>query len=311
MIELKDRYEILLRKKIRVFYHSDFENNNNIKSILDEMPNYEKYKKEKVKSVSGFNRQTMSMEMQPCYQNPLLDKEQEQYFFKKYNYYKFLAKTTLESINPKRLSKNKIIKAEKLFETVEYHRNEIALSNFRLAFHALKKSLSVLEQADASVMLSNAYVDIIKAVDYFNFTLGIKFSTYCVWVLKKNASKIFKGIQKDRQLIFCSFGASDDDGDNDCNYEVPDKSSKKTSENHEIKDAIKTLLDKFKKRFPNRETERELFILENYFGLDQKTPLTLEGISGFLNISKERVRQLKEGAFVNLRILASELNITL
>ena len=85
MIELKDRYEILLRKKIRVFYHADFENNNNIKSILDEMPNYEKYKKEKVKSVCGFNRETMSMEMQPCYQNPLLDKEQEQYFFKKYN----------------------------------------------------------------------------------------------------------------------------------------------------------------------------------------------------------------------------------
>lgn len=309
MTELNLRYNNLLSKKIKVFYHSDFDNDNKVKDILGEMPNYEKFNKDKTKTISAFNHKSMRPEMQACYQNPLLNKDQEQYLFKKYNYYKYLAKKNLESINPKRLSKSKIIQTELLYKNVESLRNEIALSNFRLAFHALKKSLSILDQVDSSVMLSNAYTDIIKAVDYFNFNIGVKFSTYCIWVLKKNASKNFKNIQKDKNFVNYSFVGSEET--EECGFDVSDKAAEKKHENYEIKDTIITLLNHFEKKFATKDTQRKLFIIENYFGLNGNIPLTLEGISKFLKISKERVRQLKEEAFANLRCIASDLNIQL
>lgn len=307
MAELQKRYDKLLNKKIKVFHHADFDNSNKIQNILGEMPNYEKFQKDKLKTISAFNPKNMKLEMQACYQNPLLNKDQEQYLFKKYNYYKFLAKSTLDSINPKRISKNKVTKAEDLFVKVECLRNDIALSNFRLAFHALKKSFAVLDQSDASVLLSNAYVDIIKAVDYFNFNIGVKFSTYCIWVLKKNASKMFKNINKDKQFISYSFVGSEET--DDCAFDISDKSVERNSDNYEAKDTIQTLLMHFEKKFSSKETQRKLFILENYFGLNQSVPLTLEGISKFLKISKERVRQLKEEAFQNLRCIADDLGV--
>ena len=309
MTELKNRYDHLLNKKIKVFFHDDFKKSSKIQNILGEMPNHQKFQKDKVKTLSSFNPKSMKLEMQACYQNPLLSKEQEQYSFKKYNYYKYLAKSKVDSINPKRISKNKILEAEKLFATVESLRNDIALSNFRLAFHALKKSFAVLEQSDASILLSNAYMDIIKAVDYFNFTIGVKFSTYCIWVLKKNASKMFKNIQKEKQFHSYSFIGSDET--EECGFDISDKSMIKKDENYEVKDTINTLLQHFEKKFATHDTQRKLFILENYFGLNQAVPLTLEGISKFLNISKERVRQLKEEAFKDLRLIAQELDVTL
>ena len=43
-------------------------------------------------------------------------------------------------------------------------------------------------------------------------------------------------------------------------------------------------------------SQREIFILKNYFGLDGYEELTLEKIGEELNLTKERVRQIKECA---------------
>lgn len=54
-------------------------------------------------------------------------------------------------------------------------------------------------------------------------------------------------------------------------------------------------------------TEREAFILKQYFGLDDNRPHTLEEIGKKLNISRERVRQLKERATIKLKGLTKGL----
>jgi RNA polymerase primary sigma factor len=58
-------------------------------------------------------------------------------------------------------------------------------------------------------------------------------------------------------------------------------------------DTIEEALDTLK--------EREARILRLYFGLDGKEPMTLEEIGSLLNITRERVRQIKEKALVRLR----------
>ena len=47
--------------------------------------------------------------------------------------------------------------------------------------------------------------------------------------------------------------------------------------------------------------ERETYIVRLYFGLDAVEPLTLEQIGGLMNLTRERVRQLKERALGKLR----------
>ncbi len=47
--------------------------------------------------------------------------------------------------------------------------------------------------------------------------------------------------------------------------------------------------------------EREAKVLRLYFGLDAQDPMTLEEIGSLLNITRERVRQIKEKALVRLR----------
>ena len=47
--------------------------------------------------------------------------------------------------------------------------------------------------------------------------------------------------------------------------------------------------------------ERETYIVRLYFGLDGVEPLTLEQIGGLMNLTRERVRQLKERALGKLR----------
>jgi RNA polymerase primary sigma factor len=51
---------------------------------------------------------------------------------------------------------------------------------------------------------------------------------------------------------------------------------------------------------------RERLIIEDYFGLTG-TPRTLEDIGGDFNLTKERVRQIKEKALRRLRNESSEL----
>ncbi|MBN2008505.1 sigma-70 family RNA polymerase sigma factor [candidate division KSB1 bacterium] len=51
----------------------------------------------------------------------------------------------------------------------------------------------------------------------------------------------------------------------------------------------------------NTLTDREAEVIRLYFGLDQETPLTLEEIGERFNLTRERVRQIKEKALKRLR----------
>lgn len=59
------------------------------------------------------------------------------------------------------------------------------------------------------------------------------------------------------------------------------------------REVLKSQLDKL--------SEREAYILRMYFGLDDNRPHTLEEIGESLNISRERVRQIKERATRKLK----------
>jgi RNA polymerase primary sigma factor len=66
-----------------------------------------------------------------------------------------------------------------------------------------------------------------------------------------------------------------------------------------------TLLNRLKGVLSNL-TESEQYVVAKYFGLDGE-PLTLQDISEDLNLTKERVRQIKEKAIKKLRFYSKDL----
>ena len=75
----------------------------------------------------------------------------------------------------------------------------------------------------------------------------------------------------------------------DASQEAPDANILRTSSQRQLE----TVLDGL--------DEREQRIVRLYFGLDGDKPLTLEQIGALMNLTRERIRQIKERAFSKLR----------
>jgi len=136
------------------------------KKIVDApMPEYEK-KARRVKAPAGLPHYLASL-----YEVPLLNREQEQYLFRKYNFLKH--------------------RAVKI-------KNRIVQSNLRLVVSIAKKHVQAAE--DFFTLVSDGNMSLIRAVEKFDYTRGNKFSTYASWAIMKNFARTIPGEyrQKDR-----------------------------------------------------------------------------------------------------------------
>jgi RNA polymerase sigma factor (sigma-70 family) len=301
-MKLVERAEKILDTTLRVFPHPDFDDKSKIPDILGNIPDAKAFEALK-KKVANLRKSNLSPEMRPCYEEPLLTREQEYHLFRKMNYYKYKAKLLKTNLNPKRLL------SERRIEQIEYYlskaaevRNQIANSNFRLATQILRKDINHFHDPGVTeAFLSDAYLDVLKAVDYFDYNLGNKFSTYCTWVIKKN---FFRAV-KNHQRIMETQRSGDQNSLESGFYEEDNADL----EEQETKTILRKLIQKTSKTCNVRDARRQIYILEHYFGLNGKEKHTLEQISEQLGITKERVRQLKEKFLKSMRESATDLGL--
>jgi RNA polymerase primary sigma factor len=299
---LVERVEKILETPLRFFSHPDFDDKSKIPGILDDMPDIEQFESLKKKALNS-KKNNLSPEMRPCYEGPLLTKEQEYHLFRKMNYYKYQIKLLKIRLNPNALNEKRVQNIEHYFSKATEVRNLIANSNFRLATQILRKSINHFNDPAANeAFLCDAYLDVLKAVDYFDYNLGNKFSTYCTWVIKKN----FFRAAKNHQKLIESQRASDQ-----CVLELASyEESSSSIEQQEIKIIIEKLIQKTSRSCKARDSQRQIYILEHYFGLNGKETHTLEQISQKLKITRERVRQIKEKFLNSMRELAVESDLS-
>jgi len=214
--------------------------------------------------------------------------------------------------------------------------NELVTSNLKFAIKVAQQyQFNGLSLPD---LINEANIGLIKAAERFDYRKGIRFISYAVWWVKEsilsslcNNSRLIKlpisrikKINKEKKIIekilldggvisdkplekelpIISLSIDYSDGYSKMLFEIEnddfDIIERKNVESIE-KDFIDISL--------NYLEEREKNILEMYFGLGEYDEHTLELIGKKLNITAERVRQLKEKAIRKIRTTLTNKNV--
>lgn len=192
-------------------------------------------------------------------------------------------------------------------------RNKIINSNLRFVFSEAKKfsgyGVSLPE------LISEGNYGLIKAIDKYDPKRDNGLLSYAVWWIRQSMQE---KIKKERLIVSTKSIINDDTLDVDDNENII-KDPLLYNQDNEIFNLIDTNHNHFKtgeteyknviRKILNELNEREKMIITYYFGLDGSEPMNLEEIGEELNISKERVRQIKEKTMKKMRSIVLLNNI--
>jgi RNA polymerase primary sigma factor len=175
-------------------------------------------------------------------------------------------------------------------------------------------------------------VGLLKAINNFDWTKKLRFISYAVWWIRQSILQslnehartirlpvnVVQELFKEKKLIDRNGGELSDkftslpsivDLDKQINEEgdtlldmIADQNASMPDEVFNSKDVLKEKLTGIMRILD----ERERAIVEDYFGISGQTR-TLEDIGNDFNLTKERVRQIKEKALRKLRNESAEL----
>lgn len=261
------------------------------KEIMKPLPEAEKSKRQP-KTPAGLPSYLASL-----YEVPLLNKEQEQHLFRKFNFLKHQASVLRDKLDPSRARSSVMDKIEKLYEEAVAVKNQLVQANLRLVVSIAKRHVSAGDEFFQ--LVSDGNMSLIRAVEKFDYARGNKFSTYASWAIMKNFARTipleFKHRDRFRTSSDEMFTGAEDDGTDLYQQEVAQNLRKQQIG-----------------RILARLDEREQRIIISRFGLDHShEPQTLKEVGADMGVTKERIRQIEVRALNKLRQAAHEEKIEL
>ena len=273
--------EDIQKDNFKIFEISSFKSKRKIKEeILVNMPEYDLYLVNKNKI----------LQKQATFENfyleePVLTKQQEYHLFRKMHYFKYLCKKNCNLYKKNKLTslKKKIIS---FYNNYQDLRHLIHKANLKLVSQSLKKRRDFYGKNNLDDLFSDAFMNILQAIDHFDYRRNIKFSTFACWCLLNNS---IRDHQKNKKFELnntsnCEQGV----------FEKNDESEESNFLSYENKESGITDWFKIKDFFLKCNKSREITIIEKVFGLGGSEKKSIAEIADEFNLTKERIRQLRE-----------------
>jgi RNA polymerase primary sigma factor len=225
------------------------------------------------------------------YEVPLLNREQEVWLFRKFNFLKYKASKLREQLDVERPSTRLMDQIEKIYDEIVALKNRIVRANLRLVVSIAKRRVS---PGDSFFdLVSDGNMSLIRAVEKFDYARGNKFSTYASWAIMKNYARTIPDEHKRRDR----FRAAD--------MEMLQSAADRREDEYQQRMAASDRLQQVGK-FLDRLDSREQTIIIRRYGLDhEREPQTLKEVGSALGVTKERVRQIEAKALEKLRDAAT------
>lgn len=283
--------EFILSEKFKFWETKQFKGKKNEILIFSEMPDYENFKNKK-KKLNDTSLNNVLPEFKHFYEQPVLSKEQEFHLFRKMNFLKKKCKIFAKKYKQKPLKKI-LTDLSQNYSNYLNTREFIIKCNLRLSYYIFTHRKDFYGQ-NLNDLISDCFLNILKAVDAFDYTRGIKFSTYCTWCLLNNSIRDQNANKKFENFITTNLDSSNYEN----NLDFKDEEIKSFFEK---KESLSFDWFKIKTALSNKSNhERDFYILTQIFGIgcDKKT---LKELSQELSLTKERIRQIKEKTIINLK----------
>jgi RNA polymerase sigma factor (sigma-70 family) len=221
---------------------------------------------------------------------PLLTKEQEHHLFRQMHFHKALASRLQQRLRRGRASVAIADEMERHLAEAERIRNAIVQANLRLVVSIAKTLVDNANSLDE--LISEGNMPLIRAAEIFDFTRGVRFSTYATWAVRNCLFRLTPKNRRQQRRFFT--GAADALEQWRDRRETVGGSERRWKN---LQRQVSHLLDEL--------APRERMIVAARFGLDSE-PRTqrFHEIAGRLDLSTERVRQLLSRALGRLRDVA-------
>ncbi len=231
---------------------------------------------------------------------PLLSPEEEQLLFCRMNYLKYRAQNLRSRLSEETSTGAEVAEVRDLIGRAERIRNYLIEANTRLVMSIARKFADTKNSFDD--LLSQGLASLMHAVEKFDFDRGYRFSTYATCAVRRDLYRMVMGSKKNRQRFNTGAGELLDA----CPQSEPSEPRLGEANLRQLETSVQQMLGQL--------DERERRIVEARFGMANPGAKTgakasYSRLGKELGISKERVRQLANRAFAQLRGLAEELRL--
>jgi RNA polymerase sigma factor (sigma-70 family) len=225
---------------------------------------------------------------------PLLTRDEEVFLFRKMNYLKFCADRLRRRLRPAKATEAQVVAIERLQAEALEIRNRIAEANLRLVFSIAKRYAAVGTTA-FDEFISEGHLLILRALEKFDFSRGVKFSTYTSWCILNGFHAMLK---KEGAIQRRHVGDQEGVAELCADYRLSLEQEQSLALARRTVGELLLCL-----------SVRERKIIAARFGLDTDDPPTLRELGEEMGVSKERVRQLQVRALEKLRSVAVETDV--